>query len=644
MKRIKFGIILLVIIGAMMIGGCQKEDQMVLEEGEKYSLEAEKILTTKQTLRDLQPQGEGYILYAQGISCRLERDLTPSEWMVDDKAPIVTEVGRYTEKSDVYTIHSNRDIVKNDELLRVTMREELFPRGFWKIGDTCYLVADLVDDTGVAEGTALAPWEKDKPAEFMALEGMPGRIHLLATGDGFGYALCGDMICRTDGKKLDMLGSLYDCGIDPAEAVALLPDGDGKLLLATSNNLWVLRTTSVQLQELLTLTIGCYRGPSMSLSRQANEFNLQGGSVRVEFKQYDDRSKLNLAILSGEVDIIAGDNAGLLEGYARRGFLLELDNALSAELAQGDLIENIVDAGRVEGNLYYLPSYYKIVGMNLPAGLVEAEGVPTSMLELTRMLEKLDSRHYLKLQCKEYALNNFLIHGTSAWVDRKNNQCSFEDNPDFLELLEICNRFASDPDEVLAYDHSETGLIMEFMPCYSVSRVYGLDLQSVFENDLGTPVTKYGSEGQLIPCPTGGGMGLTIMPDSLCGIVKTSPNVQAAVEWIRFIISEETYREEQEWILEVPVGFPLRKSMVEELVIASCDGYEAEDREQAIAQYQDSWHEIFYRADHFFCGGVDEISDIIREEALRYFAGDITAEQAAAYVQNRVSIYLAEQG
>ena len=45
MKRIKFGIILLVIIGAMMIGGCQKEDQMVLEEGEKYSLEAEKILT-----------------------------------------------------------------------------------------------------------------------------------------------------------------------------------------------------------------------------------------------------------------------------------------------------------------------------------------------------------------------------------------------------------------------------------------------------------------------------------------------------------------------------------------------------------------------------------------------------------------------
>ena len=33
----------------------------------------------------------------------------------------------------------------------------------------------------------------------------------------------------------------------------------------------------------------------------------------------------------------------------------------------------------------------------------------------------------------------------------------------------------------------------------------------------------------------------------------------------------------------------------------------------------------------------------MNEEAYRYFAGDITAAQAADYVQNRISIYLAEQ-
>ena len=34
----------------------------------------------------------------------------------------------------------------------------------------------------------------------------------------------------------------------------------------------------------------------------------------------------------------------------------------------------------------------------------------------------------------------------------------------------------------------------------------------------------------------------------------------------------------------------------------------------------------------------------MNEEAYRYFDGEITASQAAEYVQNRVSLYLAEQG
>ncbi len=39
-----------------------------------------------------------------------------------------------------------------------------------------------------------------------------------------------------------------------------------------------------------------------------------------------------------------------------------------------------------------------------------------------------------------------------------------------------------------------------------------------------------------------------------------------------------------------------------------------------------------------------EVFDVVMEEGARYFAGEITAEKAAEYIQNRVSIYLAEQG
>ena len=38
------------------------------------------------------------------------------------------------------------------------------------------------------------------------------------------------------------------------------------------------------------------------------------------------------------------------------------------------------------------------------------------------------------------------------------------------------------------------------------------------------------------------------------------------------------------------------------------------------------------------------ITSIVQEEAGKYFTGDCTAESAAAAIQGRVSVYLAEQG
>ena len=40
----------------------------------------------------------------------------------------------------------------------------------------------------------------------------------------------------------------------------------------------------------------------------------------------------------------------------------------------------------------------------------------------------------------------------------------------------------------------------------------------------------------------------------------------------------------------------------------------------------------------------NELRSVINSEVNRYFAGELTAEKAAEYIQNRISIYLAEQG
>ena len=59
-------------------------------------------------------------------------------------------------------------------------------------------------------------------------------------------------------------------------------------------------------------------------------------------------------------------------------------------------------------------------------------------------------------------------------------------------------------------------------------------------------------------------------------------------------------------------------------------------------QYDVTWRYI-ESADHFQYTK-NEIYEVMLEEAKGYFAGTITAKQAAEYVQNRISLYLAEQG
>ncbi|MBQ4623079.1 MAG: hypothetical protein IJB51_00890 [Clostridia bacterium] len=69
---------------------------------------------------------------------------------------------------------------------------------------------------------------------------------------------------------------------------------------------------------------------------------------------------------------------------------------------------------------------------------------------------------------------------------------------------------------------------------------------------------------------------------------------------------------------------------------------EAFNRRCGQEQYDKTW-EMICRGDHFQYFR-NEVFDVMYEEAGRFFSGSSTAAQAAEYVQNRISLYLAEQG
>ena len=71
---------------------------------------------------------------------------------------------------------------------------------------------------------------------------------------------------------------------------------------------------------------------------------------------------------------------------------------------------------------------------------------------------------------------------------------------------------------------------------------------------------------------------------------------------------------------------------------------DARIREEDFLQWRKELSELLRSADHYETFGFDEAGIVMREEVKRYFAGEITAEKAAEYIQNRISIMLAEKG
>lgn len=91
--------------------------------------------------------------------------------------------------------------------------------------------------------------------------------------------------------------------------------------------------------------------------------------------------------------------------------------------------------------------------------------------------------------------------------------------------------------------------------------------------------------------------------------------------------------------------FPINQAECERFLSRNLtrDGEDAETRLPIERRrYEDTW-KINRNTDHYAYWR-NAVYDVMTEEAYRYFAGDITAKQAAEYVQNRISIYLAEQG
>ena len=605
--------------------------------GEVLFFRAEDLLLSDRRLLALTAADGSYLLYAEERVCRLSEDFLPSKWEPSEDCPAGDEVTRFSLDGSAYRLKEDGRIEIDGKETSLDLRTGETLRGFWKLGEEAYFVTSLWIQDMAENQVFLYPWQNGKCGEAVRLSGIRQDIRLLATDGLFGYFAAGAELYRFDGEKLDSLGNLFDLGMVPGKVRQILPLGDGFLLLSEDRLSRLIPTGEAPAGSRKEIIVGSIRVASDAMNDATARFNREKHGFTVKIRIFDDEVGMNLAFLSGEIDVASCYDFLTMRNYAKKGLLVPLDELLDEELERGDFFPNVIEASRVDGQLFFLPTDFSVVASCLPKGLIDRYGVPSTVKELSSLLEKLEEDTYLKEQCKEYALNNFMANGLSAWADPEGG-CRFDD-PDFLSFLELVNRYAKDPEEVLANAHGAAGKTWLFWPEYDIASVHRLELKYIFEREgTGEAATAFGMEGALFSSPTAREKGIAILVDQLLGVAKNAPHREEAEKFYAWLFSEERFRDyldakpqETTW------GFPLNVKTAEALVLRDSAG------EDGVSPFEGMWKEILSSADHY--GEASRtVCDIVREEAMRYFAGEITAKQAADYVQNRVSIYLAEQG
>ncbi|MBQ6990927.1 MAG: hypothetical protein IJN58_07710, partial [Clostridia bacterium] len=506
---------------------------------------------------------------------------------------------------------------------------------------------------------------KELSLEGTAIEGDPTGG---AFNDGrYGYYMCESELWRADGEIGARIADLIYNGVDSYSQVrAVRTITDGRILVVANGGLTVLtESDSVTPEERNVYTIGVIdKGyldeGSLAVEAAVTRFNSRSANCKFVVKGYKNITKLNLAVLSGEVDLLAIANQFALNNYIKQGFLAPLEEVVPEFFEEGVLIENIVDASRVDGTCYYLPREFEIQGMVVECRLLEEGQTFETQKEYLDFVRENDPG-YFKFNAKNGLMMN-IAPTLDEWIDWDANTCHFDDGS-FEDMLEFCNA-GTTPEE---WDHTAL--------CYTNTEVFRGFLQFPYYEGLFTDVKaakEYlagftdvdpeklpDSEDDVwarvfIPFPSAVHDGYEIYTGHFYAVVDKEESREATREFMTWYFLENVVGEiapddpeadYPDYDMKGIYHFSINQAECERYVGRNL-AWDGEDKETRLPReqrwYEDTW-KIIRQADHLHYER-NAITDVMNEEAYRYFAGDITAEQAAEYVQNRVSIYLAEQG
>lgn len=497
--------------------------------------------------------------------------------------------------------------------------------------------AALTDDAG----THLLPIDPVNGAVGEAELTLPASVRRLTSAEGGLLWSDGQRLMSLAPDEAEPQALLYwtDAGVDASLLTWLGRSGEGDILCLVydADGLWLVRLVSTpasEVPERETLTLAGV-GISADIIGEAARFNRTDGGALIELRDYStgadsfaDVERLNADILTGRAPDIIYTNGLDTASLAESGFLTDLSPYLAEDAELSDaLVRPYAEAGEIyaAADAFVLSTW---------AGPASLEGL-TPELETLRSLAA-DLHEGCTLLGPDMAgqalFSELCGHELSRFVDWESASCDFTSG-EFAGLMEFCASLPEGDDS----GGSDAARIAAGSQLLTV-----LELGGGF-SDYTAAKSAYGGELALLGVPGGEGRaGLELMP----GLAMTAAceDTDAAWRFIRRLLTED-YQSGSSQLY----GLPTNRAALEARL-------EAETDSDAAFYYPDySWESDFTAEDaSLILAAVENavpapeadstlVMRLVDEEAGRFFAGDCTAADCAAVIQDRVTVYLNEQ-
>lgn len=471
------------------------------------------------------------------------------------------------------------------------------------------------------------------------------------------------------GKETKLL-TWINCDVDGNSLSGVFPQENGDIVCLTTEYgneggttnylISLVKTPYDQVPQKTTLTLAC-TGLDYTVKNEILKFNRMDGDYRIEVRDYSEyntdedytagNTKLITEIGAGAVPDILITNGLPIDTFSARGYFTDLWSFIDADAELGGreaLVEPFLNAISQDGKLYWITNSFNLVTLAGPSSIVGTEPGWTYDDFYAALDQMPEGCEILSLgTTKQSVFDSICNLNLDSFVDWGTGTCNF-DSEEFINLLKFTDLFPKDFDwenhEWSQDDNDDVRIKEGRQLLMSVSLGYPFDMV-YYSQSFGGNMTLIGFPD----VPGSGAVFSTYSPGF--AISETCKEKDAAWRFVSGFLKEDFQNNYGSY------GFSVNRKLFDKSFqdalgqefnnyVMDASGEYVNQTITFTQEDMDMLLDVINNTQLFgqsYASTQDQLQKIVSEEVSSYFAGEKSAEDVAAMIQNRASIYVSEQ-